>query len=122
MSYSPFVPPLQKPTCPVAWRGGKRGPPSFTRLGDMVSRSGAHELIRAAGLPRPELLHMGATVELLANSSWPLAVADVAPLLGRIALDVMRSRTGDPSYYDGDLHDELCVQAFGEAVIEEWFT
>lgn len=111
--YPPFVSPLQKPTCPVAWRGGKRGPPSFSRLGDMVSRSGVHELIRAAGLPRAELLHMGATVELLANSSWPLAVADVAPLLGRIAAD-------SGAHYGHDTPG-TCSE-IGAAIIEEWFT
>lgn len=113
-TYPPFIVPLKTPSCPAAWRGGKRGPPSFCRYeGAWITRSGVHALLRAAGLPRAELLHMGATRELLANSGAPLDAAKAAPLLGRIVAD-------SAAHY-GHETPGTCAE-IGAAVIEEWFS
>lgn len=57
---------------------------------------------------------MGATPELLANSSAVIHESEVAPLFGRIALDA-----------DGTVYDESWATfavAVGGAIIEEWFS
>lgn len=117
MSYEPFTQPLRTSTCKAAWRGGKRGPASWASTPAWLSRSGVHTLLRAAGLPRAELLHMGATDEMLRPASEPLRFADVVPLLGRIVWDVYMHNGEETEPISDRLACEL-----GAAVIEEWFS
>lgn len=74
---------------PEGWRGGRKAPPAWRRnaTGE-VDAAGFHALLRSAGLPRAELLHMGCPAWALDRSGplWiPLMTA--APLLGKIVLD-----------------------------------
>lgn len=85
-----------------------------------VSTSGLHELLRAAGLPREELLHMGATHALLSSSAPAWTARELAAaLLGRIVWDAIWGSDGFA--YNGRISAPLC-RIYGAGVIEEWFS
>ncbi len=73
---------------PAAWRGGVwRAPLWVRRADDKIDAAGLHALVRSAGLPRVELLHMGWPQYLLGDGLCWAPAARVAPLLGRLVLD-----------------------------------
>lgn len=117
MDLAPFDPPLTESECRLAWRGGLRRPPTWARDPALllVDTAGVHALLRAAGLPREELLHMGWGAWALGPSA-PLTISErvVAPLLGRVVLD---TRHGAPWTQDM-LRD---ATAAGQLVLERWF-
>lgn len=118
---APFDPPLRTPDpADGGWVGGRIEPPTWVRIDDSVYTSGLHELLRSAGLPGEELLHMGATWRMLSTKAPILThVEPAADLLGRIAIDAWFHERG--GRYGGDPADPAIARALGAAVIEEWF-
>lgn len=109
------------PHCRLAWRGGSRIAPSwcYWQLIAAVDGVGFHALVRAAGLPRAELIHMGATPELLSSSSRPVTIEHAAPLLGRIELDREYDSTG--GHYADIQHEQAYALQLGLSVIARHF-
>ncbi len=122
----PFTTPLASVTDPDAWRGGKHRAPTWRwRPGTFtVDTPSVHALVRAANLPRAELLHMGWTEELLSASApeW-LPLVDVEPLLGRMVADSRydRGESGVFCAWFGDPSDHSRAGHDGRRVIEAWF-
>ncbi len=122
-----MLPPFTAPLAPVtdhdAWRGGKHRAPTWRRDGRLLDAPSVHMLVRAANLPRAELLHMGWTHELLSPSAseW-LCARTVAPLLGRIVSDAAYDRDeGSLLVWIGDQHDKQRALNDGLQVIGAWF-
>lgn len=88
-SLAPFDDLTESP-CRLAWHGGLRRAPTWARDPELLllDTAGVHVLLRAAGLPRAELLHMGWR-EWALSASAPATISErlVAPLLGRAVLD-----------------------------------
>ncbi len=118
----PFTEPLADVTDPDAWRGGKHRTPEWRRQPGTFNYDtpGVHALVRAANLPRAELLHMGWTDRLLSASApeW-LPEQAVAPLLGRIVADSSYDTSGN--FWRGDCWDQRLADLRGSAVIKHWF-
>jgi hypothetical protein len=119
MSYPPFTRPLPTPTCPMAWSDG-HWDATWWRATNTIDRGGVHALLRAAGLPEAELLHMGASRAMLRPGSDPLPMKWVAPLLGRIVLDRQFDQHG--GRFQSNCGSRVQVKLLGMQVIEEWFT
>ncbi len=119
----PFTAPLAPVTDPDAWRGGKHRAPTWRRRPGTftVDTPSVHALIRAANLPRAELLYMGWTDELLSASApeW-LALAEVEHLLGRMVADARFDRVGG-GWRDNNLVDAGTASLDGRRVIGSWF-
>lgn len=114
----PFAPPLPAPPR-CGWRGGLRCAPTWYQSPslDFIATSGLHALLRASGLPREELLHMGAPHWLLSSSAPGLTRSEAAAkLLGRIVWDRIFGEAGQAF---GDQH--ALIRLLGRGVIAEWF-
>lgn len=116
MPPAPFSRPL--PTPVDGWRGGLRGRVTWRRWPGAVDTSGLHALLRASGLPREELLHMGCPPHLLRSGAPSITPIDeAAAILGRIAWDALYGTHGDVWCRA----DEHAGQRLGVLVIREWF-
>lgn len=118
----PFTAPLATPTDPDAWRGGKTRRPNWRQAADgPLDTAAVHALVRAANLPRPELLHMGWTEDELSASApeW-LSPHRAALMLGRIVADAAADRGEHADWADNWLNWSL-ARANGRRVIEAWF-
>ncbi len=101
----------------AAWRGGVWRAPSWDwRADGKIDAAGLHALVRSAGLPRVELLHMGWPQYLLGDGLCWAPAERVAPLLGRLVLDGIYNTEGGawPARADE-------ASALGLAVIEKHF-
>lgn len=121
--------------CRAAWTGGVGLPPQWRYyLGiDAVDTAGFHALVRAAGLPEAELLHMGFTAQELRGDTGSYVWRERAvQLLGRIAWDSEygdgecrawnSTRAKDPGGLPACLIvDRRAVTRLGTAVVEAWF-
>lgn len=126
--FAPFLPPLNTELTPCAWRGGAQRTPTWRYVfGDWIGQTppavpvgldpaSVHALLRAAGLPRAELLHMGWPEWALSASTPPLAPDMVAPLLGRIALDAHYHQHGG-AWPEG----AAIARRLGGLVLDRWF-
>ena len=116
----PFTPPLPAPTDPHGWRGGVRVGPTWAIACGCVYTSGLHHLLRAAQLPREELLHMGASRHLL-RSSAPLLtpIDEAAALLGRIVWDAQYGHRG--TVWSDKAHYVARANVLGYRVLDMWF-
>jgi hypothetical protein len=103
----------------MAWSDGQRDG-TWWRAINTIDRGGVHALLRAAGLPEAELLHMGASRAMLRPGSDPLPMKWVAPLLGRIVLDRQFDQHG--GRFQSNCGSRVQVKLLGMQVIEEWFT
>jgi hypothetical protein len=103
----------------MAWSDGQRDG-TWWRAINTIDRGGVHALLRAAGLPEAELLHMGASRAMLRPGSDPLPMKWVAPLLGRIVLDRQFDEHG--GHFQSNCGSRVQVKLLGMQVIEEWFT
>lgn len=103
--------PPRLPLTPMTWRRGGYG---------VLDKRAVHRLLHAANLPESELLHMGATRDMLDTSSRFVWEADVAPVLGRIVLDAAFNVIGG-KWTGSDVHWAM-ARRYGEDVIEEFFS
>lgn len=120
MDLAPFNSPLAQPS-EDGWRGGVHRKPLWLAARRRVDAGGVHALLRAADLPRAELLHMGFTDGQLSASAEPMLLSSRLLLpFGRIVLDARHHAHG--GYYVGDEPDELHARGLGDAVLERWFS
>lgn len=122
---SPFTAPLSTAwrTDPFAWKGGKHRQPTWLKLpgkrAPALDTAGVHALLRAACLPRAELLHMGwLDRELAPDADLWLSEHRVVPLLGHIWHDaVVLNLTG--AAWDGSEWRQ--IRGLGHKIVNEWF-
>lgn len=119
MDLTPFNAPLAQPSAD-GWRGGVHRRPLWLAARRRVDAAGVHALLRAADLPRAELLHLGFTDGQLSASAEPMLLSSRLLLpLGRIVLDAVHHRVG--GHYIGDQRDGELARYYGAAVLARWF-
>lgn len=85
----------------------------------MVETAGYHELLRRAGLPRAELLHMGASAHSLSVPAQWTPREEATCVLGRIAWDARYGEQG--MVFQGHEDEETEVLRLGIVVVQENF-
>lgn len=99
---------------PDGWRGGKTAAPLWERStnGGAVDARGFHALLRSAGLPRVEMLHMGISEDVLDRSGpeW-IGLAEAAAAFGAIVWDHRHACRGDA----------VAEAGYGRAVLQAWW-
>lgn len=114
--------PLDYRTPPCAWQGGFHRPPTWVRVrfNGALDAAGVHLLLRASGLPRAELLHMGAPAWLLDPGCLPYVPEEIVlPLLGRIVWDATFGEEG--CVWTECSVDRHAAVHHGRVVIKRWF-
>lgn len=112
---------LTESLCPLAWHGGLRRPPTWARDPELLllDTASVHVLLRAAGLPRAELMFMG-WGDWALSASAPATISErlVAPLLGRIVLDASMGSAIGLAWSDAQFS---VATAAGQRVLERYF-
>lgn len=100
---------------PDGWRGGFTRRPAWAYIPTSytLDAPGVHHLLRSAGYPRAEMLHMGCQPSVLATDGDPwVPLHDAVAIFGAICAD--------------HLHESRCDDVWemreGLAVVRAWFT